>query len=148
MPLADLLDSSDDDQSNNGDDDNVQLVNVPPTYGPTVQPTEQKCRNCARVFKNATLRAAHVLLDCQVNLTAVMDATNELLLSLRNLNDARLAPATYVMHVAVMREFLHIDDDTDGFEQFFDTLTIAAQPCQRPVEQVHPGVHDIAMTAG
>ena len=88
-----------------------------------------------------------MLLDCQVNLTAVMDATNELLLSLRNLNDARLAPATYVMHVAVMREFLHIDDDTDGFEQFFDTLTIAAQPCQRPVEQVHPDVHDIAMTA-
>ena len=88
-----------------------------------------------------------MLLDCQVNLTAVMDATNELLLSLRNPNDARLAPATYVMHVAVMREFLHIDDDTDGLEQFFDTLTIAAQPCQRPVEQVHPDVHDIAMTA-
>ena len=51
------------------------------------------------------------------------------------------------MHVAVMREFLHIDNDTDGLEHFFDTLTIVAQPCQRLVEQVHPGVHEIAMTA-
>ena len=81
--------SSDDDVPVN---DQPFPVNVPPTYQSRVKPTEQTCRQYGRIFKNATVRAAHALLECEVNATIVQDTASELLLYLRNLNDASLSP--------------------------------------------------------
>ena len=121
MPLAEYMIDSDDDVPVN---DQPFPVNVPSTYQSRVKPTEQTCRQYGRIFKNATVRAAHTLksqcYDCPrygIRVTSVSSEPERCL----------IVPDGLTLHRNTIRENLHLNDDKK-FGHFFDELTIAEHP--------------------